>query len=120
MFFLLVDASVPAALFSLGTHHSAGGSSKPKEGDFGGEMVVPDVPLTLREKSLVPGQSMRAGLLTEDPLLEEDSIVCGRWTLQRKSLPLNYVSYRALSCALCLPNIRYCRRTHIVQPHYYV
>lgn len=40
-------------------------------------------PLRLREKALVPGQPMRAGLLTEGPPLEEDAIVRGSSTPQR-------------------------------------
>lgn len=59
-------------------YHSAEGSSAPKEGirgfGWGGRP---------REKALVPGQLMRAGLLTEGPQLEEDAIVCGSSTPQR-------------------------------------
>lgn len=40
-------------------------------------------PLRLREKALVPGRPMRAGLLTEGPPLEEDAIVRGSSTPQR-------------------------------------
>lgn len=42
-----------------------------------------DASLRLREKALVPGRLMRAGLLTEGPPLKEDAIVCGSSKPQR-------------------------------------
>lgn len=81
-------------------------------------MVMPGVPLNLREKGLVPLQPMRAGLLTENPPLEEDAIVCERSTPKWSHL-LWIMFHSELLEVLCLfttYQIGYSSRIHHVSP----
>lgn len=72
-------------VFSPCPYHSPGGSSAPKERTLG-VGLGDSAPLYPRERALVPGWLMRAGLLTEGPPLQEDAIICGSSLPQRSHI----------------------------------